>query len=373
MDIIDFVEALKRQKWFLIVGTLGLVLLVAAVNFQVENLSFDPRTQPKYTATIQMAVVPEGVTSLADPAVTGNFESAANFYATLLRSPQATFDIANDQGAIFTDPINVSVLQRTGIMSLTVTASDPNGAERAALGSFRWLEARLADRPVIAALPGGTEQGEVVDDDLANVVMSVDPLYAGIESDLFITVSSPRDPGFRLALGDAALSARAFPLLMPTNRQVTVGMETSDGTELGFTDIDLAEVGTAGQPLPPLVVTIDEGAVTLDEGSELTFVGNRVNAQWDLAAAAAATGEAGQLSVMLLNDVPIVGETGLRRVPILVGAPIIAGILVLLATATVIDRYRQLKREHAEAAARQAEIDQLERLGVQELAEERLR
>ncbi|MGF1667530.1 MAG: hypothetical protein ACFCVC_14820, partial [Acidimicrobiia bacterium] len=326
------------------------------------------------TATIQMAVVPEGVTSLADPAVTGNFESAANFYATLLRSPQATFDIATDQGAVFTDPINVSVLQRTGIMSLTVTASDPGGAERAALGSFRWLEARLADRPVIAALPGATEQAENVDDDLANVVMSVDPLYAGIESDLFITVSSPRDPGFRLALGDAALSARAFPLLMPSDREVTVGMETSDGTELGFTDIDLAEVGTSGQALPPLIVTIDEGAVTLDEGSELTFVGNRVNAQWDLAAAAAATeGEAGQLSVMLLNDVPIVGETGLRRVPILVGAPIIAGILVLLATATVIDRYRQLKREHAEAAIRHHEIEQLERLGVHELAEERLR
>ena len=358
MDIVEFLAALRRQRLFLGLGMVALIVLVVAANYRVEDLSFDSRIEPKYTASIQMAVVPDGVTSLADPAIAANYDGPASFYSQLLQTPQAAFDIQVAQDARFTEPISVAGVSRTGILNVTVTATTPAGAERAALGAFRWLEGKLADEPLVAALPELEDDGLEVEANATAVLLDVDPAYAAIEDQLWLVIETPSGDGFSIPVAEAPLLSRPYSLLLEEPRRLTVSLEDSTGEVIGSGQYDLPALETGDRGLPPVALAVQPGAIGLPDaelGTGFSFSPARVEVGWDLTSIIGGEDEPRgptRLTVMLLNDVPIVSEIGLRRQPILLGGPIIGGALVLLVVATLFDRYRQVtRRERTRAAA----------------------
>lgn len=362
MDIIDFWEALKRQKVFLIVGLLALVIGALSINYQVEDLSFDPRVQPKYTGTVQLAVVPAGVTSMSDPAITANYEAPATFYAQLLQSPQAHAEIAQAQNVEFSEPISVSVRSRTGIMTVTVTATTPGGAERAALGTFRWLEEELARQPLVAALPEEiTEQRqiEVEGGVISGVSLAIDQSYALDESGLWIAVSSPVDDGFRLPLADAPFSDRSYSMILDDTQTITLRIEDQAGSLLAIADMPLPPIDTSEGVGLPIVLTVPRGGIVQTE-TDLAIRTDSVVADWDFTSVIAGRqNETTQLSIMRLTDDPVIGQTGLRRVPVMLGGALIGGTLVLLALATTRDRIQQLKLARRRETLTDEDLDRL--------------
>lgn len=366
MDIIDFWEALKRQKWFLIVGTLALVIGIISMQYKVENLSFESRVEPKYTATVQMAVVPVGVTSLSDPAITSNYEGPANFYAQLLQSPQAAAEIAEEQGAVFSEAIGVSVLDNTGILTVTVTATTPDGAERAALGAFRWLEAELAREPVVAALPTEVIEDNPVDVEggaVASVQLAVDPSYSLDELGVWLAVSTPVDDGFRLLLADAPASIRQYSMILDESQSVEVSIEDQGGSTLDTLDLRLPAVDTTDGVALPIVLDIPRGSVVVG-GTGIEIRDDAVAATWDFTGVIAGQQQNTQLSVMRLSDEAIIGVTGLRRVPVMLGGALVGGMLVLLALATTRDKIKQLNLEREQERLTEEDLRRLQEAEV---------
>lgn len=362
MDIIDFWEALKRQKYLLIVGFVALVIGVLSINYQVENLSFDTRVAPKYTGTVQMAVVPAGVTSLSDPAITANYEAPATFYAQLLQSPQAHAEIAAVQDMEFSDAINVGVRSRTGIMTVTVTATTPEGAQRAALGTFRWLEQELARTPVVAALPEeAADQGqiEVEGGVISTVFLAVDQSYAVDDTGLWLAVSTPADDGFRLPLADAPFSDRGYSLILDDTLVVTAAIEDQSGRLLAGLDLPLPPIDVSDGVALPVVLSIPRGGIIQSVG-DLAIRDDSVAADWDFTSVIASRQQGtGQLSIMLLTDEPIPGETGLRRVPVMLGGALVGGTLLLLALVTTRDKIQQLQAARREETLSDADLERL--------------
>ena len=66
MGVFEFTEALRRQKKILIIGAILIVGFVVFLGFDFDD-GFGFKAKPRYESTIQIAVVPSDLESLAEP------------------------------------------------------------------------------------------------------------------------------------------------------------------------------------------------------------------------------------------------------------------------------------------------------------------
>ena len=352
MDMIEFLQALRRQRTFLLLGLLVLIVAIAGMMFRIGESGIESRITPKFEATLQMAVVPAGLETLADTALATDFSGTAAVYAQLLQSPEAAREIQEAQGVQLVDELVVDIPGRTGVMTVTATATSEEGAAKAALGSFFWLEGRLADAPLVAAIPGPTTTtipspvANPRDSFLGEIALNVDPSYANASQQLFLRVSTDADAGFPVSLQDAAFGEQTYPIFLSRNNEVTVVLEATDGTPLAEVTAQVPELRESAELVPPLQISIQRSAFPLTADEPIEIIADRISAQWDLSAlldeVRSSTSE--QISVVLLTSDPVVEETGTRRAPVLMAGALVAGSLVLLALATTVDAWRRRRR-----------------------------
>ena len=352
MDMIEFLQALRRQRTFLLLGLLLLVVAIAAMMFRIGESGVESRISPKFEATLQMAVVPAGLETLADTALATDFSGTAAVYAQLLQSPEAAREIQEAQSVQLVDELAVDIPGRTGVMTVTATATSEEGAAKAALGSFFWLEGRLAEAPLVAAVPPPTTTtipspvANPRDSFLGEVVLVVDPSYANASQQLFLRVSTDADAGFPVSLQDAAFGEQSRPVFLSRSNEVMIALELTDGTTLAEVRAEVPELRENAELLPPLLINLQRGAFPLTEDGPIEVVADRITAQWDLSGLLAEVRDSAseQISVVLLTNDPVVEETGTRRAPVLMAGALVAGSLVLLALATTIDAWRRRRR-----------------------------
>lgn len=182
MDFYEFTLALWRRLWFFVAG---LFLLIVLLILLATRLGGDP----KYESTIQMAVVPLAVGSLADASVgEGNLATVAETYAELLRATATRAEIEDTLGFELDDDLLVANPAGTSLIRVTAYASSQENVIDATLGSFRWLESTLKSPGIVAEIPPPTTTTTI--DEEGNTIFP-EP-YAQQPVTVFLVTTSPR-------------------------------------------------------------------------------------------------------------------------------------------------------------------------------------
>lgn len=354
--MIEFLQALRRQRTFLLLGFLLLIVAVVGMMFEIGENGIQSRISPKFEASLQMAVVPAGLDTLADTALASDLSGTAAVYAELLQSPEAAREIQDAQSVELVDELLAEVTGRTGVLTVTATATSEEGAAKAALGSFFWLEGRLAEPPVVAAIPPPTTTTILSpvagprDSFLGEIRLNIDQAYASASQDLFLRISTQADAGFPVSLQDAAFGEQSYPVFLARSGLVTIVLELTDGSVLAEVRTEVPELRENAELVPPLLITIQRGAFPMTADDPIEVEPDRITAQWDLRDLLTQVRESAseQISVALLTSEPVVEETGTRRAPVLLAGALVAGTLVLLALATTLDTWRRGRQRPAD-------------------------
>ena len=367
MDVYEFTQALRRQKRFLAIGSVLLACVVLFLTFEVSSGGLQPRIDPRYMATVKMVVAPAGADSLSDAPTDdaeGMAENAA-FFTSLLLSPDATLQI---EKATETDIEAMTAFSEGPALTVTTTASTPEGAKATALASFDWLGQRLSEPASMIDLTTSADAPSLLDEDgnlSSSLIIDASPAFVTDGDGLWLEVVADDAATTAVSLVDAGTepSSPAAVVVRPGG-ELALRLEDVDNREL-----DAAQVAVPELPGPdnvPYVLTlrIDRGAVAgvvaatedhpLDvSGAELIL--DRVDVDWQPASAlAAATGQnPSPVGLILATDDPIPLVTGARKGPIITMGALFGGLFALVAMALAIDSWKQA--HHTQTWARSRE------------------
>lgn len=364
MDIYEFTKALRRQWKLLVIGFVSLIVAVLAAVFEVKDVDgevkFESRITPKFESSVEMVVVPAGLESLSSRDIASGFGAAAELYTQMLETPEAARQIEETQGIELIETL--SARNAGSFITVTAIANTPEDAVAGARGSFRWLEGRFADPPILAQLPD--PEPEILPDEfLGTLLVEVDRLYATADPGLALIIGNPAGNEVALSLQGAAGQVESVltrirpedPLLLSVERQVGVSL---DSASLNIPELSEIE----GDP-PPLVLSIDWGAVSFEpvpldsEGQPLPLdptnpPGAEINPsrlaiRWDIGSVVTrnSAASADKVSLLLISEDLTAEETGQRRTPVMVMALLVVGSLALLVAATTIDTWQTAKLE----------------------------
>jgi hypothetical protein len=373
MDLFDFTEALRRRKRLLIIGTILIIGFVLYTGFDFSN-GIALRAKPRYESSIQIAVVPADLDSLAESLPNpGAMAGTASLYANLLSTPEATAEIMEETGARLVESLTVATTGRDGFIGVRATARDPEGAKQAALYSFTWLDQRLADPLAIVRVEQPEEiSPSILDEDgrfEGTVRVEASPAFAETAAGTWISLATGDAP-VTFSLADAAVQPAERETVLEPDSDLLIALEDVLGSEL---DAMVARI----PPLPgpdtvpyTLTVRLDRGALQFPlapassvpteaeplSGPDLvlsdpSLVERHVVVAWEpvISVLGADAGEqpvaAEALGLLLLTENPVAVETGSRRGPVLILASLVGGFFALITIAITVDAWSRARRE----------------------------
>jgi hypothetical protein len=333
MNIYEFVEVLRRQKWLLAIGGGMLILLITGVWLSIA---------PKYTATARLVVAEAGITDLTDAGLAASdFARIAEIYGGLLSSTEAKEEIANSEGIEIED-LRVTTSDRTSAFALEVDSPTPDGAVAGALGGFSWLQERLRQSPEVVITPSeDTNIPPVVVDPAGlldvDVELEVESLYTDVDPQLWFEIDTFEGESFAMPLA-LLESGMSFDSTVDTDGSlaVRIGPETGQSfDELQLTIPDLPE------DLPPgirLQLLMGRGAVLFtDDTPRLNL--SALSLSWENPMTG--SGEEARVALLLLNPDLKAVPVGQRRGPIISAAILMLGVACLLILATARDGWQR--------------------------------
>jgi hypothetical protein len=355
MDIYEFTQALWRRKWLLLIG-FGLLMLIV-VRMAYDFSTGEMRSIPKFEATVNMAVVPADSDSLLLNVGPDNFAAQASIFSTLLSSVEAPYEIEQQQGV----PVLGLAVYSTGrdrFFQVTATSDSPEGAVAAAMGSFHWLEQRLAQPFLVTTTPTVAEEAPgLLDADgrfRGEVVVTLDHALAADSEGLWMVVTTELDESFAFRLSDAEVEASSvFTSLLAPGRPVNVAIEDSVGNPVAEATLEVPVLPEIDAAAFRLAMRVERGVIRGSAGNPQLDT-ERVQVAWEPVGAGvdSATAEASsEVGVLLLTEQPIAASIGGRRTPLMVIAVLAAGLLGLLVLAVAVDSWSQERRRRVEAAA----------------------
>ena len=365
MDVYEFTQALRRQKRFLAIGAVLLTCVVLFLTFEVSSGGLQPRIDPRYMATVKMVVAPAGADSLsAAPAVDAQgMAQNASFFTSLVLSPDATLQIEQATGA---DIEEMTAFSEGPAITVTTTASTPEGAKATALASFDWLAQRLSEPLSMVDLSTSADAPSLLDEDgslSTSLIIDASPAFVTDGDGLWLDIVTD-DATTAVSLVDAGTEPSSAAVMASPGGELALRLE-----DVGNNELDTAQVAVPDLPGPDnvphvLTVRIDRGAVagvvaaTEDHpvdvsGAELVL--DRVDVAWQPASAlAAATGQnPSPVGLILATEDPVPLVTGARKGPIITMGALFGGLFALMAMALAIDSWKQA--HHTQTWARSRE------------------
>lgn len=344
MNIYEFVEVLRRQKWLLAIGGGMLVLLVTAVWLSIA---------PKYTATARLVVAEAGITDLTDAGLaTSDYVRIAEIYGDLLSSTEAEEEIAATAGIEIED-LRVTTSDRTSLLELAVDSPTSEGAEAAALGGFAWLQERLRQAPEVVITPSDNADIPPVVVDPAgrldvDVELEVESLYTDVDPRLWFEVDTLVGESFAipLALLERGLS---FSSTVDTNGSLAVKIGPETGRSLDEVQLSIPDLPENPSPGTGLALRVGRGAVLLtDDTARLNL--SALSLSWENPTTA--SGDETRVGVLLLNPDLKAVPVGQRRGPVISAAILMLGFACLLILATARDGWQRRRERTSDATTR---------------------
>ncbi len=344
---------LWRRKWLLASGFLLLLASVVAMSFDFSD-GVRLRSNPKYEAAIQMAVIPEGYDSLTQDLGSNSLSGTAMVFGSLLSSPQVAREIADQQGVPVLD-LAVRTSGRDRFIGVTVLSDSPEGAVTAALGVFDWLDQRLTEPLLTTSAPTTTIPAPVALDADGRFRgafrLELDHTLASDSEGLWLIIESQESDGFAYRLADAAEEPSAlYAGVITPGQDLSVVLEDAAGTALDVVTVPVPLLPEDGSSPYELVIGLERGLVrgTVENPR---LAGSYVSATWlpaDRESVATETTEISDVSILLLTDVPVPERFGGRRAPLLIVALMTAGTIALLVLVVVVDSWSQERRRRWE-------------------------
>ncbi len=351
MDAYEFMQALRRQKLWLAVGSGVLVLLMLLLLIKVEDGRLVGRITPKYEASVRIAVVPEGVRSLDDPGlIVSGLAGLAEVYGVMLQSPEAILEIEERTS---TNVLEMRVLtdSRSPIVEVYVNAGTPEGAVRAALGSFDWLSDRLAEPTTPTAVSVTSTTTTTTSAPLAEaevpVVLDVEPVYPEVGLDTWLEINTFGGDGFAASLPRLVSGTTFGSLIRPGGSiEFVLGPETGEpyGTALAIVPVFPSDFD-AGYSLR---IRLRRGVITLPSADDPAIDGSRIQVEWvrtQVLPSDPPPQPEQAASLLLLTREPVAEAQGALRAPILVTGGLTTGLLALLLIVVARDRVEQARRQ----------------------------
>jgi capsular polysaccharide biosynthesis protein len=338
LDIFDVVEAFRRQKWLLAGGLVLLVVIIVAAMFKVETGSLTPRLAPRYEATAEILVAPEGVEDLTNPDLTTeDLSDEASVYARLIATDRAATDIMQATGQTVLS-LTASTGTRSPIIAVTVESPTAEGASQAAAAALPWLEQRLKSGVTVANIPADPNEETVVRPAASGqVTVLSEPTFEDADPNLWIEFVGPDGKGIASELNrlDSELS---FTSDLGSNPRITVSV----GPEVGTPNDTLTVLApeTTEDPRPPLEVVLRRGAVLFDIDGKPTLNPAAVSAEWAVVNPEVPKG----VALILLDEEPAATQLGQRRGPIISAGALLAGLLLLMVMALMRDAWQTRAR-----------------------------
>lgn len=378
MNVYEFTQALWRQKWLLLVGS---VLAIAAII--MVSLDFDGgvnlRSQPRYESTIQMAVVPADLESLTGTiSDSGGMAGTASLYATLLASPQASSEIAEAAGVDLVD-FSVQASGRDRFILVMAAAEVYDDATAAALQSYTWLQERLADPLTIARVGGDPTPRSILDGEgrfNGSVNLDVSPAFADGATGLWLSVTTATDSEITASLADAALAADStYAAVLEPGGEILVVLEDVFGTEIDAVSYTLPPFPGPDTVPYTLGIRIDRGALVdpttrvsssaadgSDEATAVPLLANpnlveeRIDVAWETPLPSSSENGAvsSPVGLLLLTEDPVAFATGSRRGPIILIGALFVAFFALIVLAVTVDSWTQARREGKAASEESA-------------------
>jgi hypothetical protein len=377
MDLFDFTEALRRRKWLLIVGTILIIGFVLYTGFDFSD-GISLRAKPRYESSIQIAVVPADLDSLADTLPNpGAMAGTAGLYANLLSTPEASAEIMDEAGVQLVERLTIGTTGRDGFIGVKATARDPEQAKRAALQSFTWLDERIADPLAIVRLVETEEiTPSILDDDgrfVSAIRVGASPAFAETATGIWVSVTTAETP-VTFSLADAAVNPTEQVTYLEPDSEMVIALEDIRGNPLDSMAIPVPALpepdtvpyvlslhfgrGSIFSTTPPASIeTSEPGTVELLTSPEL--VERHILVSWEPVTPAGGdlTDEApiasNAVGLLLLTEDPVALETGSRRGPVLILATLVGGFFALIAIAVTVDAWSRARREGKAQAERQ--------------------
>ncbi|MDH3469953.1 MAG: hypothetical protein OEM94_01415 [Acidimicrobiia bacterium] len=348
MNVFDFTEALRRQRRFLVIGLVVVLLPIFLLSFTVSDGKPTFRIGPDYESTVQFAVAPAGVESLAQADLNpGDLTLPAGLYAELIKSDAFVDALFEQDGIRLTDDIKVELADAAPVISATFTTATRSEATAASLAAFEWLEGRLSDQLVVADAPVSPTTVAVIDVTRPFASRLDIEVATGLglkPSDLFLIVDI--GSGTEIAVPLARNAGSALEINTTLSPAMTVRLTLEQGGTRQDQPVRLTppEMPDFADAVPALVMTIADSAILESEDSFRIRPGGIATA-WEQGDAFVSTGTGGtrDVALVLLTPEPSANPIGTRRGPILLISALAVGMLLLLAVAISKDTWHQEK------------------------------
>ena len=363
MDIYEFTQVLWRRRWLLLLGLAVVMILVALMSLDFSNgIRF--KSNPKFEAQVQMAVVPEGFEALSQDLGANSLAAPANMFSSLLTSPQAALEIQEQEGVPVL-ALEITSSGRDRFFWVTALSTTPDGAVEAALGSFTWLEQRLSQPLVTASAPNTSQPAPPLLDEegkfRGSVRLELDHGLAADSEGLWLVTQTHSDDEFAFRLSDAAAETTAeYISSLTPGAPISILLEDATGSPLDSVSVELPPLPAGEASSYELVIGLDRGLVRgTIVASELDGIrtiadpkldSDRVRLVWQPVTSPsddAVNDELEEVSILLLTDEPIPASIGGRRAPLLIVAMVTAGVVALIVFTVVVDSWSQERRRHA--------------------------
>jgi hypothetical protein len=286
-------------------------------------------------------------------------------YATLLASPEAAIEISEESGVELLATLMVTTTGRDGFIHVKATAGDPEGATKAALYSFTWLEQRLVAPPSVVRLDQSEVEPaplSVLDEKgqfLSTIRLEASPVFTETAASLWIGLTTSESV-ITVSLADAGEQMSEYATVLEPDSEMTISLEDVFGNELDAINVPIPPLPEPETAQYALVVRLDrgilyepttEGVSNEEPGVPLNpnLLERHVDVSWQRTRPGTTVGDDAAASdavgLLLLTEAPISTVTGTRRGPLLLLAALVGGFFGLLVLIVAIDTWTEAKRQ----------------------------
>jgi hypothetical protein len=346
MNVFEFGQALRRRSRFLIIAFALLIVGTLLLTFTFKDGDLTWRMGSRWQATSLMAVLPVGVTSLAATDLgPGDLGDPAALYSEMLQTAEVADYILNEYGIQMVDAPIVFPSDGAPTLRFTVTTDSSEDAVTASLAAFEWLEQQLVTDVSLANIPVPvveTPPMELSGPFESSIVIRAAGNLADADPSLFLLIDTGLSPLIAVPVSRIAGEPWVIDTSLSTGMSVLLTLEQPGSEETNFVRLTPPPAPTVVTRLPVLNLDLGANAIANTEAGPI-LDRTAIGLVWSEGEPVVVEEEelTRSVTVALLTPEPVPSPIGQRRGPIISGAVLIVGSLLILSIALILDAWAQ--------------------------------